>query len=40
MAGFDYRDFQLPLIRKVMVLTVDPHLTVQFHLVGKAEPSR
>jgi polyisoprenoid-binding protein YceI len=39
-AGLDYRDFQLPLIRKVMVLTVDPHLTVQFHLVGKAEPAR
>jgi polyisoprenoid-binding protein YceI len=40
IAGFDYRDFQLPLIRKALVLTVDPHLTVQFHLVGKAEIAR
>ena len=32
---FDYRDFNLPKIRKALVLTVDPHLKVAFHLVGK-----
>jgi polyisoprenoid-binding protein YceI len=40
VAGLDYRDFQLPVIRKALVLTVDPHLTVKFHLVGKAELAR
>ena len=40
VAGLDYRDFQLPVIRQALVLTVDPHLTVKFHLVGKAEPAR
>lgn len=32
---FDYRDFDLPKIRKMLVLVVDPHLKVTFHLVGK-----
>jgi polyisoprenoid-binding protein YceI len=31
----DYRDFKLPKIRKMVVLVVDPHLKVDFHLVGK-----
>lgn len=34
-ADFDYRDFNLPKIRKMLVLVVDPHLKVSFHLVGK-----
>lgn len=32
---FDYRDFKLSKIRKLVVLTVDPQLTVKFHLSGK-----
>jgi len=32
---FDYRDFKLSKIRKALFLTVDPHLTVKFHLSGK-----
>jgi polyisoprenoid-binding protein YceI len=34
-ARIDYRDFKLPKIRKALVLTVDPIMTVKFHLVGK-----
>ncbi len=34
-ANFDYRDFNLPKIRKMLLLVVDPHLKVTFHLVGK-----
>ncbi len=34
-ARFDYRDFKLPKIRKLLVLTVDPQLQVSFHLAGK-----
>lgn len=34
-ANFDYRDFNLPKIRKMLLLVVDPHLKVMFHLVGK-----
>lgn len=34
-ADFDYRTFNLPKIRKMLMLTVDPHLKVKFHLVGK-----
>lgn len=34
-ADFDYRDFNLPKIRKMLMLVVDPHLQVRFHLVGK-----
>jgi polyisoprenoid-binding protein YceI len=33
-ADFNYRDFDLPIIRKMLVLTVDPNLHVAFHLVG------
>lgn len=31
----DYRDFGLPLIRKFLLLTVDPLLQVRFHLQGR-----
>lgn len=31
----DYRDFGLPVIRKFLLLTVDPHLRVRFHLQGR-----
>lgn len=34
-AEFDHRDFKLSRIRKALILTVDPHLKVTFHLVGK-----
>lgn len=34
-ADFDYRTFDLPKIRKALLLTVDPHLRVMFHLVGR-----
>jgi polyisoprenoid-binding protein YceI len=34
--SFDYRDFKLTKIRKALFLTVDPLLTVKFHLAGKA----
>ncbi len=34
-AVVDYRDFKLPKIRKALLLTVDPALTVTFHLAGK-----
>lgn len=34
-ADFNYRDFNLPKIRKMLVLVVDPHLKVTFHLIGK-----
>jgi polyisoprenoid-binding protein YceI len=33
--GLDYRDFGLPRIRQALLLTVDPHLKIKFHLVGK-----
>ncbi|MDB6022197.1 MAG: YceI-like domain protein [Pedosphaera sp.] len=36
----DYRDFKLPKIRKALVLTVNPKLTVKFHLVGKIVASK
>ena len=39
-AAFDYRDFNLPKIRKMLVLVVDPHLKVTFHLVGKLPPAK
>jgi polyisoprenoid-binding protein YceI len=35
VATLDYKDFGLPLIRAVAVMTVDPKLTVRFHVVGK-----
>ena len=34
----DYRDFGLPVIRKFVVLTVDPRLRVRFHLQGRLAP--
>lgn len=33
-ADLNYHDFKLPTIRKMLFLTVDPHLHVTFHLVG------
>ncbi|MGB6222193.1 YceI family protein [Haloferula sp.] len=35
VATLDYKDFGLPIIRAVAVMTVNPKLTVRFHLVGK-----
>lgn len=34
-AGMNYKDFGLPLIRSMALMTVDPQLTVRFHVVGK-----
>ncbi len=34
---FDYKDFGLPLIRAMLVMTVEPEITVTFTLVGKAK---
>ena len=34
-ATLDYEDFKLPLIRALAVMTVDPKLTVRFHVVGE-----
>ena len=31
----NYEDFRLPLIRAMVVMTVDPKLTVRFHIVGQ-----
>lgn len=33
-ANLNYQDFNLPIVRKMLLLTVDPHLNVSFHLVG------
>ena len=33
--GMDYKDFGLPVIRAMALMTVDPKLTVRFHIVGK-----
>lgn len=33
----DYKDFGLPLIRAMLVMTVEPEVTVSFTLVGKAK---
>lgn len=33
-ADLNYHDFNLPTIRKMLFLTVDPHLQVTFHLTG------
>lgn len=35
--GMDYEDFGLPVIRKMALLTVDPKLTVRFHIVGNVK---
>jgi len=34
-AKLDYEDFKLPIIRALAVMTVDPELTVRFHIVGE-----
>jgi polyisoprenoid-binding protein YceI len=31
----DYRDFGLPKIRQVLLFSVDPHLKIRVHLVGR-----
>jgi polyisoprenoid-binding protein YceI len=31
----DYQNFSLPVIKAMMVMTVDPKLVINFHLVGK-----
>jgi polyisoprenoid-binding protein YceI len=36
-ATFSYQDFDLPIIRAMAVMTVNPKLTVSFHLVGEAQ---
>lgn len=33
--SMDYRNFDLPVIRALAVMTVDPQLVVRFHVVGK-----
>jgi polyisoprenoid-binding protein YceI len=33
-AELNYRDFNLPIIRKMLMFTVNPHLRVSFHLAG------
>ena len=33
----DYKDFGLPLVRAMVVMTVDPRLVVKFQLVGKVK---
>ena len=33
--SMDYKDFKLPLIRSMAVMTVDPKLVIRFHVVGK-----
>jgi polyisoprenoid-binding protein YceI len=37
VAKLDYRDFDLPIIRALAVMTVDPKLVVRFHLVGEIQ---
>lgn len=36
-ASMDYKNFSLPIIRSMAVMTVDPKLTVRFHVVGKVK---
>lgn len=35
--SLDYRNFSLPVIRSMAVMTVDPQLFVRFHVVGKVK---
>lgn len=35
--AMDYQNFSLPVIRSMMVMTVDPKLVVRFHVVGKVK---
>ncbi len=37
VAGLDYTNFNLPVIRSMAVMTVDPKLKVRFHIVGKIQ---
>lgn len=34
-AKLDYEDFKLPIIRALAVMTVDPKLSIRFHVVGE-----
>ena len=34
-ASLNYEDFKLPIIRSLAVMTVDPKLSVRFHVVGE-----
>ena len=36
-AKMDYQNFSLPIIKTMVVMTVDPKLTINFHLVGKVK---
>lgn len=36
-AALDYQDFGLPIVRAMAVMTVNPKLTVRFHLVGESK---
>lgn len=36
-AKMDYQNFKLPIIRSMAVMTVDPKLTVRFHLTGQVK---
>ena len=38
-AALNVTDFGLPVIRKFLILTVDPVVTVRFHLQGSSAPS-
>ena len=35
--SLDYQNFKLPVIRAMLVMTVDPALVVRFHVVGKVK---
>jgi polyisoprenoid-binding protein YceI len=35
--SMDYQNFNLPMIRAMAVMTVDPKLVIRFHLVGKVQ---
>jgi polyisoprenoid-binding protein YceI len=35
--SMDYQNFKLPLIRAMVVMTVDPALVIRFHVVGKVK---
>jgi polyisoprenoid-binding protein YceI len=35
--SMDYQNFKLPLIRAMLVMTVDPSLVIRFHVVGKVK---
>lgn len=35
--GMDYQNFKLPIVRSMLLMTVNPMLVVRFHLVGKVK---